>query len=34
MLEDEVKRAGFIDIGQPDVGATSDLIFMVATKPA
>lgn len=32
-LEDEVTRAGFIDIGQPDVGAKSNIIFMVATKP-
>jgi arsenite methyltransferase len=32
-LEDEVKRAGFIDIGQPDVGAKSNIIFMVAAKP-
>jgi arsenite methyltransferase len=32
-VEDEVKRAGFIDLGQPDVGATSDVIFIVATKP-
>jgi arsenite methyltransferase len=32
-LEDEVKRTGFVDIAQPDVGAKSNIIFMVATKP-
>jgi arsenite methyltransferase len=32
-LEDEMQRAGFIDIRQPDVGAKSSIIFMLATKP-
>jgi ubiquinone/menaquinone biosynthesis C-methylase UbiE len=32
-LEDEVRRAGFIEIVQPDVGAKSTILFMVASKP-
>lgn len=32
-LEDEVRRAGFVDIVQPDVGAKPDVVFMVAAKP-
>lgn len=32
-LEDEVRRAGFVDIDQPDVGAARNIAFMVATKP-
>ena len=32
-LEDAVKQAGFVDIGQPDVGAKSNIMFMVAAKP-
>lgn len=33
-LEDEVRRAGFVDVSQPDVGAMSVVAFMVATRPA
>lgn len=33
MLEDEVQRAGFVDIVQPDVGAKPNIAFMVAAKP-
>jgi arsenite methyltransferase len=32
-LENEVRRAGFVDIALPDVGAKPDVAFMVATKP-
>ena len=32
-LEDEVKRAGFIDIQWPDVGAKPNIGFLVAHKP-
>jgi arsenite methyltransferase len=32
-LEDAVRRAGFVDIVQPDVGAEPTIAFMVATKP-
>lgn len=32
-LADAVKRAGFVDIVQPDVGAKPVIAFMVATKP-
>jgi len=32
-LEDEVKRAGFVDIEQPDVGAAANIAFIVAAKP-
>jgi arsenite methyltransferase len=32
-LEDEVRRTGFVDIVQPDVGAKPNIVFMVATKP-
>ena len=33
-LEDELRRAGFDSIEQPDVGADSKIAFMVAEKPA
>lgn len=33
MLEDEVRRAGFVDLWQPDVGAKASIAFTVATKP-
>lgn len=32
-LEDEVRRSGFLDITQPEVGADSNIAFLVATKP-
>jgi ubiquinone/menaquinone biosynthesis C-methylase UbiE len=32
-LEEEVRRAGFIDIAQPDVGADRTIAFIVAEKP-
>ncbi|HYO97092.1 MAG TPA: class I SAM-dependent methyltransferase [Polyangiaceae bacterium] len=32
-LVDEVRRAGFVDLAQPDVGAKPDIAFIVATKP-
>jgi len=32
-LEDEVRRAGFVDLSQPDVGAKPTIAFIVATKP-
>jgi arsenite methyltransferase len=32
-VADEVLRAGFIEVSQPDVGAISTVAFMVATKP-
>ncbi len=32
-LEGEVRRAGFTDLSQPDVGAKPDIAFIVATKP-
>ena len=32
-LEDELGLAGFVDIGQPDVGVKPIIAFMVATKP-
>jgi ubiquinone/menaquinone biosynthesis C-methylase UbiE len=32
-LEEEVSRAGFVDIKQPDVGAKSNIAFLIATKP-
>jgi ubiquinone/menaquinone biosynthesis C-methylase UbiE len=33
-LEDEIRRAGFIDLSQPDVGAKPMVAFMVSAKPA
>ncbi len=33
-LEAEVRRAGFVGIAQPDVGAKRDIAFMTAMKPA
>ena len=32
-LEGEVKRAGFVGVVQPDVGAQPNVAFMVGTKP-
>lgn len=32
-LESEVRRAGFVDSVQPDVGAKPNIAFMVASKP-
>jgi arsenite methyltransferase len=32
-LEEEVRRAGFVDIVLPEVGAKPDVTFMVAAKP-
>jgi ubiquinone/menaquinone biosynthesis C-methylase UbiE len=32
-LEDEIRRSGFVDISQPDVGAKPDIAFIVAKKP-
>lgn len=32
-LEQAVRRAGFVDISQPDVGAQSTVAFIVAAKP-
>lgn len=32
-LEEEVRRAGFVEIAQPDVGAKPTIAFLVATKP-
>lgn len=32
-LEDEIRRAGFVDIAQPDVGAKSTVGFLIASKP-
>jgi len=32
-LLDEVHRAGFVDLLQPDVGAAANIAFIVATKP-
>lgn len=32
-LEDDVRRAGFVDLSQPDVGAKPIIAFMVAAKP-
>jgi arsenite methyltransferase len=31
-LEDEIRATGFVDITQPDVGAGSDIAFVVGTK--
>ena len=33
-LADEIARAGFVDLTQPDVGAAATIAFMVARKPA
>lgn len=33
-LRDDMERAGFVDISQPDVGAKNEIGFMVASKPA
>ena len=32
-LEEDLQRAGFTDLSQPDVGATSEIAFLVAMKP-
>ena len=32
-LEDEIRQSGFVEISQPDVGAKSDIAFIVAKKP-
>jgi arsenite methyltransferase len=32
-LEDEIRRAGFSDLAQPEVGAAPDIAFIVAAKP-
>ena len=32
-LAEEVKRAGFVDVAQPDVGAKPNIAFIVAAKP-
>jgi ubiquinone/menaquinone biosynthesis C-methylase UbiE len=32
-LEDEIRRTGFVDIQQPDVGAAANIAFIVARKP-
>ncbi|MDQ3031526.1 MAG: class I SAM-dependent methyltransferase [Myxococcota bacterium] len=32
-VEDEVRRAGFVDVAQPDVGADPMIAFLVASKP-
>lgn len=32
-LEDDVRRAGFVDIASPDVGAKPMIAFIVASKP-
>jgi arsenite methyltransferase len=33
-LEDEMRRAGFADITQPDIGVKPDIAFIVAKRPA
>ena len=33
VVEDDVRRAGFVDLSQPDVGAEPVIAFLVATKP-
>jgi hypothetical protein len=33
VLEDELRRAGFDGLEQPDVGAESTIAFIVAEKP-
>jgi ubiquinone/menaquinone biosynthesis C-methylase UbiE len=32
-LEEELRRAGFVEIAQPDVGAKSTVAFIIASKP-
>ena len=32
-LEDEVERTGFVELRRPDVGAKSNIAFLVASKP-
>jgi len=32
-LEDEIRRGGFVELSQPDVGAKADIAFIVAKKP-
>ena len=32
-LEEEIRRSGFVDVSQPDVGAKGDIAFIVAKKP-
>lgn len=32
-LEDEIRRAGFVDLSEPDVGAEPTIAFFVAQKP-
>jgi ubiquinone/menaquinone biosynthesis C-methylase UbiE len=32
-LEEEIRRSGFVDISQPDVGAKGEIAFLVARKP-
>ncbi|NNE16973.1 MAG: class I SAM-dependent methyltransferase, partial [Myxococcales bacterium] len=32
-LEDEIRRSGFVEVSQPDVGAKGDIAFIVARKP-
>ena len=33
-LEEEIRQSGFVEISQPDVGAKSDIAFIVARKPS
>lgn len=32
-IEDEIRKAGFVDLDQPDVGAKPEIAFIVAVKP-
>ncbi|HET9957426.1 MAG TPA: class I SAM-dependent methyltransferase [Polyangiaceae bacterium] len=32
-IEDEIRKAGFVDLDQPDVGAKPEISFIVAVKP-
>ncbi|NNE17763.1 MAG: methyltransferase, partial [Myxococcales bacterium] len=32
-LEEEIRRSGFVEVSQPDVGAKGDIAFIVARKP-
>ncbi len=32
-LEDDVRRAGFVEVEQPDVGAKPTIAFLIASKP-
>ena len=32
-LEEEIRRSGFVDMSQPDVGAKGEIAFIVASKP-